>query len=98
MKTVGIKNLKNSLSEYIRMVKAGESIFITEHNRIVAEIIPSCGSETDSTLLEKYINEQDKKGWILKSTRKTKLKKKKKKLAYDKKVIDDIYSETRDER
>lgn len=38
MKTVGIKDLRSNLSKYIRLVKDGEDIFVTEHNRIVAEI------------------------------------------------------------
>jgi len=38
MKTVGIKTLKNKLSEYIRLVKAGEVIAITDRGQVVAEL------------------------------------------------------------
>jgi prevent-host-death family protein len=40
MKTVGLKVLKNKLSEYVRLAAAGETVVITDRNRIVAEIVP----------------------------------------------------------
>ncbi len=38
MNTVGIRELKNHLSEYVRRVRAGESIQITSHGEVVAEL------------------------------------------------------------
>ncbi|PIV27767.1 MAG: prevent-host-death protein [Anaerolineae bacterium CG03_land_8_20_14_0_80_58_20] len=38
--TVGTRELKNKLSEYLRRVKAGETIVITERGNEVAWIIP----------------------------------------------------------
>lgn len=38
MKAVGIKTLKNELSHYLRLVKEGEHIFITDRDEIVAEL------------------------------------------------------------
>ena len=38
--TVGTRELKNHLSEYLRRVKAGETLIITEHGRPVGQIIP----------------------------------------------------------
>jgi prevent-host-death family protein len=40
MKTVGIKTLKNKLSEYIRAVAGGETVLVTDRGRVVAEIVP----------------------------------------------------------
>ena len=40
MKTVGIRELKENLSRYLRSVKAGERILITERRTEVAIIIP----------------------------------------------------------
>jgi prevent-host-death family protein len=37
---VGTRELKNKLSEYLRRVKAGETIFVTEHGRTIGQIIP----------------------------------------------------------
>lgn len=38
MKVVGIRELKNRLSEYIRLVRNGERVFVTDRGVIVAEI------------------------------------------------------------
>ncbi len=47
MQTVGIKALKNNLSEYIRAVAAGDTVLVTDRGRVVAEIIPArIGSDT----------------------------------------------------
>lgn len=39
-RTVGIRDLKSQLSEYLRQVKAGETVIITEHGRPIGRIIP----------------------------------------------------------
>ncbi|MFC2156592.1 type II toxin-antitoxin system Phd/YefM family antitoxin [Acidobacteriota bacterium] len=39
-KTVGIRELKAGLSRYLKQVKAGERIIVTEHNREIAAIVP----------------------------------------------------------
>jgi antitoxin (DNA-binding transcriptional repressor) of toxin-antitoxin stability system len=38
MRTVGLRELKNSLSEVIRQVRAGEEIQVTDRGEVVAEI------------------------------------------------------------
>src|SRR4029453_3558538 len=40
MKTVGVRELKNRLSEYIRHVRAGESVLVTDRGEVVAELTP----------------------------------------------------------
>jgi len=40
MQTVGLKKLKNKLSEYVRLVASGETVLVTDRNRIVAELVP----------------------------------------------------------
>ena len=49
MQTVGIKALKNNLSEYIRAVAAGETVLVTDRGRVVAEIIPARSQADDAT-------------------------------------------------
>jgi len=39
-KRVGIRELKSTLSECVRQVKAGRTIVVTEHGQPVARIIP----------------------------------------------------------
>lgn len=41
MKVVGIKELKAKLSEYVRLVKAGETVLVTERDEVVAELRPA---------------------------------------------------------
>lgn len=40
MRAVGLKILKNKLSEYVRLAENGETILITDRDRVVAEIKP----------------------------------------------------------
>lgn len=40
MKTVGIRQLKNGLSEYVRQVKDGEEVLVTDRGVVVAELRP----------------------------------------------------------
>jgi antitoxin (DNA-binding transcriptional repressor) of toxin-antitoxin stability system len=40
MRSVGLKVLKNKLSEYVRLAAAGETVQITDRDRVVAEIVP----------------------------------------------------------
>ena len=37
---VGTRELKNKLSEYLRRVKAGETIIVTEHGKSIGQIVP----------------------------------------------------------
>lgn len=49
MRSVGIKVLKNKLSEYVRLAAAGETILVTDRDRVVAEL--SAPRETRSSVL-----------------------------------------------
>jgi antitoxin (DNA-binding transcriptional repressor) of toxin-antitoxin stability system len=40
MRAVGIKILKNKLSEYVRIAAAGETVLVTDRDRVVAELVP----------------------------------------------------------
>ena len=46
MKTVGLRELKNRLSEYVREVRSGEGVLVTDRGEIVAELVPP-GRATD---------------------------------------------------
>ncbi len=49
MKTVGVRELKNRLSEYIRQVRAGEAVLVTDRGQVVAELAaPGQGSRDAS--------------------------------------------------
>lgn len=40
MKTVGIRELKDRLSEYLRRVRSGESVLVTDRGEVIAEFSP----------------------------------------------------------
>jgi prevent-host-death family protein len=60
MKTVGLKTLKNKLSEYVRAASAGETIVITDRGREVAEIVPHNSDGGLSPFQQKGVRE----GWL----------------------------------
>jgi antitoxin (DNA-binding transcriptional repressor) of toxin-antitoxin stability system len=40
VRAVGIKTLKDKLSEYVRLASGGETILVTDRDRVVAELSP----------------------------------------------------------
>jgi antitoxin (DNA-binding transcriptional repressor) of toxin-antitoxin stability system len=40
MRAVGLKTLKNKLSEYVRLASSGETVLVTDRDRVVAELGP----------------------------------------------------------
>ena len=40
MKAVGLRELKNRLSEYVRQVRQGEGVLVTDRGEVVAELAP----------------------------------------------------------
>ncbi len=45
MRTVTVSKLKASLSEYLRRVKAGEEVQVSERGRPIAKLVPLTGGE-----------------------------------------------------
>jgi len=52
METVGIRELKANLSHYLRKVKSGEKIIITDRKKEVAVILPQGKESADERLLQ----------------------------------------------
>ena len=40
MRSIGLKVLKNKLSEYVRLAAGGETVLVTDRDRVVAELGP----------------------------------------------------------
>ncbi|HET7057616.1 MAG TPA: type II toxin-antitoxin system prevent-host-death family antitoxin [Nitrospiraceae bacterium] len=40
MSEVGVRELKNRLSRYLKRVQAGEEVIVTEHGRTIARLVP----------------------------------------------------------
>jgi antitoxin (DNA-binding transcriptional repressor) of toxin-antitoxin stability system len=63
MRSIGIKLLKNRLSEYIRLAAGGETVLVTDRDRVVAELGPPAAGRSplvsDALLLDAV-----RRGWI----------------------------------
>lgn len=44
---IGVRELRDNLSRYIRRIEAGERVVITAHGRIVAELVPPAAGRRD---------------------------------------------------
>jgi prevent-host-death family protein len=51
-KAVGVRELRQNLSKYLRRVKDGESLTVTEHGREVARMVPLAQNEFREMLAE----------------------------------------------
>jgi prevent-host-death family protein len=40
MRAAGVREVKNKLSEYLRLVAQGETVLVTDHGRVVAQLAP----------------------------------------------------------
>ena len=63
MKAVGLKVLKNKLSEYVRLAEGGETVLVTDRDRVVAEIVPP-ETTRSPVLADALLAEAVRKGWI----------------------------------
>jgi prevent-host-death family protein len=50
MKTVGVRDLKNKLSEYLRRVRLGEGVLVTDRGEVVAELLPPGQGQGDPSV------------------------------------------------
>ena len=48
MEKIGLRELKNRLSHYVRRVRAGHPIQVTDRGEVVAELLPPTSSVTSS--------------------------------------------------
>jgi len=65
MTSVGVRILKDNLSKYLQLVKAGETIVITEHDLVIAEIKrPSENLRDSKKRAVAYLEEQSKIGKV----------------------------------
>ena len=61
MRVVGIKVLKNKLSEYVRIAAAGERVLVTDRDRVVAELVPP---QTGPLAADAVLADAVRSGWI----------------------------------
>jgi antitoxin (DNA-binding transcriptional repressor) of toxin-antitoxin stability system len=63
MRAVGLKALKNKLGEYVRLAAGGETVLVTDHDRVVAELGPPCAGRA-TLVSDALLAEALREGWI----------------------------------
>ena len=63
MRSVGLKVLKNKLSEYVRIAAGGETVLVTDRDRVVAEIVPPRAGRSP-LLADALLAEAVREGWL----------------------------------
>ncbi len=61
MRTIGLKILNSKLSEYIRLAASGETVLVTDRDRVVAEIVPP-RQERSPILADALLAEEVRRG------------------------------------
>ncbi len=67
--TVGIRELKNSLSKYVRRAEAGDVIIVTDRGTVVAELVPP-GYAASRPDVHPGLLEMERKGLVRLATKK----------------------------
>ena len=63
MRAVGLKILKNRLSEYVRLAASGETVLVTDRERVVAELVPP-GAGREVTAADALPADAVRRGWL----------------------------------
>jgi len=63
MRSVGLKALKNKLSEYVRVASGGETVLVTDRDRVVAELVPPQQGRAE-LLHDAELAEAVRRGWL----------------------------------
>ena len=63
MRAVGLKVLKNKLSEYVRLAAGGETVLVTDRDRVVAELVPPQTGRS-AMLDDAMLADAVRQGWL----------------------------------
>lgn len=63
MRAVGLKVLKNKLAEYVRFARNGETVLVTDRDRVVAELGPP-RPDRAGWVGDALLAEATRKGWV----------------------------------
>jgi antitoxin (DNA-binding transcriptional repressor) of toxin-antitoxin stability system len=64
MRSVDLKDLKNRLRDYIRFAAAGETVLVSDGNRVIAEIVPPQSGRRLDAAKEDVVSRGIREGWI----------------------------------
>ncbi len=63
MRAVGLKVLKNKLSEYVRLASSGETVLVVDRDRVVAELGPPAPGRAEP-LSDAFLADAVRQGWL----------------------------------
>ena len=63
MRSAELEVLNNRLSEYVRLAAAGETVLVTDRDRVVAEVVPP-RAERSPLLADALLADAVRKGWL----------------------------------
>lgn len=63
MRSVGLKVLKNKLSEYVRIAAGGETVLVTDRDRVVAELVRP-RADRSPLFRDAMLAQAVREGWI----------------------------------
>jgi antitoxin (DNA-binding transcriptional repressor) of toxin-antitoxin stability system len=63
VRAVGLKVLKNKLSEYVRLAAGGETVLVTDRDKVVAELVPPREGRSP-ILADALLAEAARNGWL----------------------------------
>ena len=64
MRSVGIKMLKNKLSDYVRIAASGETVLVTDRDKVVAELGPPAPGRSP-VLADASLAEAVRRGYLV---------------------------------
>ncbi|MBM3514070.1 MAG: type II toxin-antitoxin system prevent-host-death family antitoxin [Alphaproteobacteria bacterium] len=64
MKTVGLRQLKNNLSAYVRAAKAGTTIRVTDRGQVVVRLVPEPAASQSADPIERGLDELEQRGLL----------------------------------
>jgi antitoxin (DNA-binding transcriptional repressor) of toxin-antitoxin stability system len=63
MRSVGLKLFKNKLSEYVRLASQGETVLVTDRDRVVAELVPPRPARS-AFVADARLADAVRQGWV----------------------------------
>ena len=68
MKSIGIKQLKSRLSEYLRLVRSGETVLVTDRDEVVAELRPTRKQPRIADSLDELLDSLAERGEVTRAS------------------------------
>ncbi|MHC4225500.1 MAG: type II toxin-antitoxin system Phd/YefM family antitoxin, partial [Planctomycetota bacterium] len=63
VRSIGIKTLKNKLSEYVKIAAGGETVLVTDRDKVVAELVPPRAGRSAS-VADALLADVVRRGWL----------------------------------